>query len=324
MVQVQDTGDGNGVVESEGGPKGMCMTAHAHVGGDPISNEVRREQLDFPTANPPAGTPLATTPQMTNNPNPPIVLEAAPAMERASSFHSLNQDSEHEVLADMHLTLEQGSDYSSDIDFICGGKATPKASILPPQRPTLELLWLSKGRSYILNHQEGLDVPFPKASNAFLHHLKEVEKTKGGPRNVLTKLMDIGNEAFSNKTARVFDSDTEGLDGETDPGDSDYGNNEASHNLLECTRRVMVLQAKIQEHTTNRVLATSNEIPAENTQELSTAPPGGVLVINGPPDKDIPPRSALCIEDYSNSVYWQYAPYLDTVCLASWLRLPAI
>ena len=272
--------------------------------------------MGLSTSNAPVSTPLVAVPQMALEPQ---------ATEDISGL----QSSSYVIQADTRLTPEQESDDSSDIDFYCGvvaSEARRKASVVPTRKPSLEPLWLSKGRSYIANHQIGLDVPFAKASDTILRRLDEVEKTKGGPKRILTKLMKLAHEVLVYETARLFDSDAGALDNKANPGDIDYSDDDISHNVLECSRCVMVLQARVQKqstaigHISDSALAAPNGAPAARTRELSVTPIGGVLIVNGPPNENIPPKSALHIKDYSNSVYWQYAPYLDTVRLAPGLE----
>jgi hypothetical protein len=46
---------------------------------------------------------------------------------------------------------------------------------------------------------------------------------------------------------------------------------------------------------------------------LSRTPAGGLLNIRDVPDEDFPAKETLRIEMYSNAIYWQFAPYLESV-----------
>jgi len=59
-------------------------------------------------------------------------------------------------------------------------------------------------------------------------------------------------------------------------------------------------------------LSTQTQI--RQTHNLDLILPGGVLGTIGIPGKIIPARDHLRIEEYSNEVYWWFAPYLDSVC----------
>jgi len=59
-------------------------------------------------------------------------------------------------------------------------------------------------------------------------------------------------------------------------------------------------------------LSTQTQI--QQTHNFDLIPPGGVLGTIGVPGKIIPARDHLWIEEYFNEVYWQFVPYLDSVC----------
>jgi len=58
-------------------------------------------------------------------------------------------------------------------------------------------------------------------------------------------------------------------------------------------------------------LSTQTQI--RQTRNFDLIPPGGVLGTIGVPGEIIPARDHLRIEEYSNEVYWRFAPYLDSV-----------
>jgi len=258
----------------------------------------------------PAGPSVADPPQMADKP---------PAMAKAPRPQYPRRNAGYDTHADSHPTPEQESE--SDLDEIFRVVVSPKTrDPLPPKKlPINEQLWISKGRAQILNRQEGLEVPVAKASEKVLRRLEEAEKTEGGPKDVLTELMIVGYRTYLQEVAKLFqeDEDSDSHEDSDSPGDD-----EVSYDIIECARRVMVAEARVQEwstagHTTNGAPAAPKETTAIRTREPSVTPPGGHLIVNGPPDEDIPPRSALHADIYSNRLYWQYAPYLDTVCLVS-------
>jgi len=189
--------------------------------------------MDTSTGDFPASPSVTALPQMANKP---------PAMEKTSGPQYPARNAGYDTEADTELTLEQASNSDIDDDDIYPVVVRPKAKVLPPLNLSVEPLWLLKGQAYILNQQEGLDVPFPKASDTTLRNLEEAEKTKGGLRNILGKLMDVGYRAHLDAVAREFDVDAEDLG---NPGDD-----EPSHDILECARRVMVLQERVWEQST--------------------------------------------------------------------------
>jgi len=185
--------------------------------------------MDTSTGNFPARPSVTALPQMANKP------------PKASSPQYPARNAGYDTEADTDLTLEQASDSDIDTDEIYSVVVKRKTNTLPPQKLSDDPLWLLKEQANILNRQEGLDVPFPKVSDTTLRNLEKAEKTKGGPKNILRKLMDVGYKAHLDEVARLFKNDA---DDSGNPGD------EVLHDTLECARRVMVLQKRVQEQST--------------------------------------------------------------------------
>jgi hypothetical protein len=154
---------------------------------------------------------------------------------------------------------------------------------------------LAAGQRTIENRKEGLAVPFTLVSDAIRGSLDNAEKAKGGAKKILAKLMQIAHREAMNEVGDVFDSDAEG-----NPNSSD-------ENLLECIRRVMVVEAVIHESSSNKGKG------ARKKRRLSSVPPGGALSIKGRPGESIPAMEQLNIREYSNQAYWRFAPYLEAV-----------
>jgi hypothetical protein len=98
----------------------------------------------------------------------------------------------------------------------------------------------------------------------------------------------------------------EGSGAEREPRD-DSGEEE-SPNLLECVRRVKIVDPAPQESSNARRLTRKNP---KNTP--SQTPPGGLLGRIGVPGERIPTMEGLHIKQYSNTMYWKFAPYLEHV-----------
>ena len=57
--------------------------------------------------------------------------------------------------------------------------------------------------------------------------------------------------------------------------------------------------------------SSENHSPTERM--LIQDPPGGPLNIKRVPGESPPAIGTLCIDEYSNAMYWQFAPYLEPV-----------
>ena len=156
--------------------------------------------------------------------------------------------------------------------------------------------WQQPYRKYIEERGEPLEKEFTGVSETVLRSLEEAEKTRGGPKGILGKVTTVTHKTFTQQMSDVLQD--ENTDRESEAGRAEY-----SQDLLECVRRVMIVEARIR----------GSSKTALNTRTLSKIPPGGLLGIKGVPGKSIPALAGLRIDQYSNAMYWQFAPYLEPV-----------
>jgi hypothetical protein len=214
----------------------------------------------------------------------------------------------NEPTADENRALETPE---SDLDEILQGPSRPKPRALQgPPRSSGEPAWLTRSRLHVANRPEPLTVPFSSVSEQDLQSLEEAENTKGGLKRVLAKVMEIACKAahgtIHKRAVNLFESDNE-----EELSDSEGGSGDAPQSLtvLECTRRVMVLEERIKENDMAQVKEKGDKRNAIG----SIMPPGGVLNMKGVPGQTIPQQEGLDIGNYSNEAHWKYAPYLDPV-----------
>jgi hypothetical protein len=151
--------------------------------------------------------------------------------------------------------------------------------------------WQQPYRKHIEERGEPFEKEFTGISEAVLRSLEEAEKTRGGPKAILGKVMTIAHKIFTQQASDMLQDDN--ADWEREAGRAEY-----SQDLLECVRRVMIVEARTRESKTR----TSSKIL-----------PGGLLGVRGVPGESIPAKEGLRIDQYSNAMYWQFAPYLESV-----------
>jgi len=172
------------------------------------------------------------------------------------------------------------------------------APIAPQTNPSAPPSWTWPYRKYIEERGELLERQFTGVSETLLRRLEDAEKTRGGPKGILAKVTTIAHNTFSQQASDVFKDDN--ADGA-----------EYSQDILECIRRVMLVEARIRESSKT----------ALKTRTLSEVPPGGLLGVMGAPGESIPAMAGLRIDQYSNAMYWQFAPYLEPVRCVSRSRI---
>lgn len=154
-------------------------------------------------------------------------------------------------------------------------------------------------------------MPFANISDKVRIRLEDAEKTLGGPKGILAKVTKIAHESYVQKASDIFKDD--GTDQASDV-EQDGSGEGGSHDLLECVRRMMILDARIQESSKKKSRPGKNQkktVLKEST--LSNIPPGGVLGISSVPGESPPTMAGLSIDRYSNAIYWQFKPYLEPV-----------
>ena len=184
------------------------------------------------------------------------------------------------------------------------------ASIVPLKKPSSYPSWTAKYRNRIEDRGVPIHTPFPDASEALLRSLEDAEKTRGGPKGILAKVTKIARDALHQHVSGEFEDDT---DQESEAERQD-GGEEVSQDLLECIRRMMIVEARIRESSKTKGKAGKNRKKmAPKIRTISKIPPGGLLGISSVPSKGVPARAGLRIEQYSNARYWQFAPDLESV-----------
>ena len=191
---------------------------------------------------------------------------------------------------------DNDADYSS-LDEIL--HVSPRVKAKPPSMPIPknDPSRLAAGRCFIENRDEALTVPFTQVSDAIHRSLENAEKAKGGPRKVLAKLREVANGQALQAVKDLFDSDVEEIP------------NGCDENLLECIRRVMMVEATIREAS----LEGPMEKKGKRAHILTSIPPGGALNVKGEPGESTPAFDQLSIREYSNHAYWKFAPHLEAV-----------
>jgi len=127
-----------------------------------------------------------------------------------------------------------------DIEEITWPSQKPLPPVLPQLQPPTRDKWFEE-RKTIEDRGETIHKPFTLVSNAVLRSLEDAEKTLGGPKGILAKVVRIAHKTSLEKTSSVFKS----ADSANDTGE------DGSQDVLECVRRMMLLEARIQ------VLATA-------------------------------------------------------------------
>jgi len=208
------------------------------------------------------------------------------------------------LLMDLSTRTQSSESEEDDLDDIFFEPPPPKPKSKPAPKPVsrLEFPWLARGRRKIAHRKEALTTPFSRVSDEVRKDLEKAEKTKGGLQRVLTALKGIGRKVANKEAISVFKSDNEGEEGGTA--------GEASESVFECVRRILVTEAAIQQSMLKKKHKAK---PIRQTRSFDLIPPGGVLGTIGVPGEIVPTRDHLRIHEYSNKVYWKFAPYLESV-----------
>ena len=197
----------------------------------------------------------------------------------------------------------------SDIEEIISLPQKRVAVAFPEPESKSYLAWNERCRERILDRREPLDEPFTGVSAALLRDLEDARKARGGLNGILNDMTAVAHTTFVQQVSRILKE----KDG--DEGSEVEDSEEESRDLLECVRQVMLVEAKIRESSNAEGLTRKNQ--KESSLKMRTVgqsmPPGGLLEMIGVPGESIPTMGELRIEQYSNAVYWQFAPYLEQV-----------
>jgi hypothetical protein len=208
------------------------------------------------------------------------------------------------------LTTMEAED--SDLEeILCRPRKQP-AAIFPQPNPEAHPTWLERCRKYIEDREEPLEKPFTGVSEACLRSLEDAERTRGGPKGILAKVTRISHKAYTQRVSSEFES--EDTDQESGAERQDGGGEEDLQDVLECVRRMMMVEARIRRSSKTKSQAGKNQKKmARKIRTLTRTPPGGLLDRRGVPGESVPAMARLRIEQYSNAIYWQFAPYLEPV-----------
>jgi len=208
------------------------------------------------------------------------------------------------LLMDLSTQTQSSESEEDDLDDIFFEPPPPKSKSKPAPKPVsrLEFPWLAQGHCMITHRKEALTTPFSRVSDEVQKDLEKAEKTKGGLQRVLTALKGIGRKVANKEAISVFKSDNKGEEGGTA--------GEASESVLECVCRILVTEAAIQQSMLKKKHKAK---PIRQMCNFGLIPPGGVLGTIGIPGEIVPTRDHLHIQEYSNKVYWKFAPYLESV-----------
>src|SRR5260221_501336 len=201
-----------------------------------------------------------------------------------------------------------------------GGRNPPEPMSASPPLGNRKTDWLAKGCEHITNRQGSLEVPFSGACKSVLQSLQEAEGVKGGPRKVLNQLKEVMRTANLQRIGEQFLSDADDED-ENESVITTYDDEEYSHSILKCIRRVMVAEKKVSASSKTEGRAAGKRARTKSRKSSTVQgfipremPPGGVLNAQGTINGNLPSLSELGgINGYSNQVYWKYVSYLELV-----------
>ena len=111
-------------------------------------------------------------------------------------------------------------------------QTNPSAPQMNPSAPS----WSWPYRTYIEDRGEPFEKGFTGVSPTVLRCLEDAEKTRGGPKGILNKLTTIAHKTFVQRVHDVFEGDNAHQESEA---------GQYSQDVLECVRRVMIVEARI-------------------------------------------------------------------------------
>ena len=136
----------------------------------------------------------------------------------------------------------------SDIEEITPPLKKQPPPVLPQLQPSTRPKWFEEHKT-IEDRGESLNKPFTHVSNEIMRILDDAERTRGGPKGILAKVVKIAHQTSLKKTSSTFKSD----DSAEETGEN------GSQDILECVRRTMVLEARIQELATAMIQESDHE-----------------------------------------------------------------
>lgn len=195
---------------------------------------------------------------------------------------------------------DQDTDNSSlEDDFFA--PPPPRAKLLPMPKSKFDPSLLADGRQRIKARGESLDTPFVHISDAIRNSLQDAKRIQGGPKQLLARLERLARRVTVKRVVGDIDSEVE-----EDPN--------SSEDFLECIRCMMVVEATMLKSGSKRPIGNKGNGARKPCRIGSIrVPPGGELNVDGRSGESPQAIEQLEIKEYSNEVYWRFAPYLDPV-----------
>ena len=172
-------------------------------------------------------------------------------------------------------------------------KRFPTLNLPMPHSPKLGPSTGSAMLERYRRHIESLGQPiyreFTSVGEPFLRSLEEAGRRSSGPRAVLARLTKIAHKEFDQQRRSDFMEDDPELERETEQEDG--SGEEYSRNLLECVRRMIVVEASIWQSSSNR-----SQVGKNRRKMAGEIPPGGHLGIREVPGEEISITTDLDVE----------------------------
>ena len=151
----------------------------------------------------------------------------------------------------------------------------PKANSIQPSPSTGSPI-LEQYRRLIESRGEPLYRQITGVSEEFLHDLEKAGRLHGGPKAVLARLMKVAHLESVRRIRDDLMEDDGGLERNTEQEDG--SGREYSPNLLECVRRMIIVEAKIRQ---------GSQAGKNRKKTAGKTPPGGLSGIREGSGKDI-------------------------------------
>ena len=237
--------------------------------------------------------PYVPNVQLPNHPPSTPVKSVFPDRETASMATFMDMGAQDDTVADESPSEQQ------EIFLPC---------------PTMGPAWIADGEKYMKDNNLSMDEQLPWVSAQTLLDLNTAEQTEGGLKHILAAIWDVALKLYAQSLPEsAVEDDDDDINTIMPP--LRFANDQHSHSLLECIRRMKFLSATFEEAKDLQGKEASGEAAAEPIISNGTdVPPGGVFNVNPGSGKEAPTLATLLAEhQYSNADYWKYAPYLDAV-----------
>ena len=175
---------------------------------------------------------------------------------------------------DSDIEMGEMGDSDSESEQIPWSSRGQPAIIYPQLPVRLNAAWNERCRRRIEGRNELLNNLFTGVSDTTLQSLEDAERTPGGPKYILAKLQHVAHGVHKQQTNRGIMGDYMDQEGEVERQDG--SGEEDSQDLLECVRRVMIVEATIPRSLNSK-------------SQAGKTPPGGRLHTRGVPGKEVSP-----------------------------------